>query len=1155
MNPKRYGTSFGLLDILLLWFIFGGGWFTLTNFENYDAGVIIVPLAALWFVWRRGWIKMYLDQQKAQQNETRVAEKRAKAAKIATSPPLKPEAELIASPPLQNEQIESPIQDETSLGFLNMMLLGIVAFSYSFTLIGFYQLGFEGLQQLGSWVMAAMIVGPIFTPWLIWRHGWIQAFFAPQSSKQTQLQNIKHEEDKGNEAETNVTSISESSSDEPEFDSIQHKISFGVLDIFLLWGAGAGIAFIIIVQQQLGVAGLQELGIWTILATVGGLIFTPWFIWRRGWIQAFLYPKAEFIKEEADEEETYEENENYDDDDYDDEDYDEEDYDNDSDEIGDDQFLPSVYAIAVPQGVKWQPNQAIGLIHSLRDKSKQGHLLLSIQATHQGISWLVTYVSESHTLSLKDLENVVRAYYPGAQVSEYDPLPYSLPLFRRYMLFERNATNYFDPSITATQLRQIDPLATLVQTMGGLKEEEELRYDIFIPSLVQHAPKDLENILTISAYDAGMRSQGGIIQGKGVGGEIMAGMINSVARAAHQQFTLKKERLLRFSEAETTKHLQKLQEPLFLASLSISFDTPHPTRMSLFSAVSSAAKALSSPEVKLDEGYASPSLTVKTTQVWKQTTPMTYLLALAPEKRGDIDETEPFFFYLTADELAAFWHLPHQSFTTDEIQWAQNIPTQVLGEQIEGAIVGSVGTGASAKPVTINQHDRAYHAYITGQTGMGKSTLMHNIIHQDIAHGYGVMVLDPHGSLIRDLLTASIPTTRQDDVVYLEAGNTDYPIPLNPLRVTGDASEASVFNTVMWIIKSIYASSWSETLMETTFRNILQVILSDPHATPLDITELIENPDYRRRMLIRAQKSGKLSRAAKNYWKRFEELSPSKRQSTTQSALNRLGAFLGSKPVELMTCHRDTLDFRKLIQEKKIVLVDLSNPAIASEVGSLGAIFFAQVFLASLSLGINTDGQPPRFYLFVDETQRFITTTLPNMFSEARKFGLSLTLTNQYIGQLDPDTRAGISNNVGTKFSFEAAPDEAVMTAKLYEPEVQADDLKKLGVGRVAIRTRFQGQTLPGFIANTPQKPSPYAAGLALDTLKQQSRERLGLLSTVDVEAWLDTRYEGALFAIGSDDETELTDFDTRTAPEPTPTPPSEITDFEDQEDMPSVSD
>jgi hypothetical protein len=400
---------------------------------------------------------------------------------------------------------------------------------------------------------------------------------------------------------------------------------------------------------------------------------------------------------------------------------------------------------------------------------------------------------------------------------------------------------------------------------------------------------------------------------------------------------------------------------------------------------------------------------------------------------------------------------------------------------------------------------------------------MQNLIHQDIAVGHGVAVIDPHGSigLVNDILKKSIPESRINDVVLLECGQVDYPVPLNPFRVPAGVEPDSVFTTVLWLLKSIYKKSWSESRMEYVARNVLHALLADPEATPLDIRRLVEKPKFRNRILSYLENSLDVPFTTVDFWREFGAKSPGEQRNMTNSLLYRTNAFLGSTAVELMTCHPHTLNFSRLIADKKIVLIDLSGSRVQTEVDSLGAIFLANFYLACMGLG-EMASKEPRFYLYVDETQRFITSALQDMFSEARKFGLSLTLANQYIGQLDNDTVKGIQGNVGTKFSFECSPEEARATAKLYEPEVTAEELSRLGAYQVAVRTRKGGKTLDGFVMKTLPPPEPLGE-VSAEEIRKQSRENLALIPAEEVDRFLDQRYtEDTL----EDETEEYKDFD-----------------------------
>ena len=727
---------------------------------------------------------------------------------------------------------------------------------------------------------------------------------------------------------------------------------------------------------------------------------------------------------------------------------------------------PDHFDIIVPRSTQWQPSVAASFMKALYDRVEQNPIMLSIRANNEGVSWVVDQ-PEAQTFTRETLESFVNQFYPGAQVTVRQFSPEIFPFYSRYIMFSRQMKAFYDLFTPVTAHTRVDPLQLVVQTMNRLQPGEYLGFSVNLVNARHTTEKEIEEFLKISAYDAGNRMNVTPSGGSGWVGLLSGIAIKTVGEWRGNE-KLKKELVLRFDERKTQEYLSKLKQKTAVVFAYVFFDTPDKNRLDFLTSVAGAVKDLTPHgDARLGDGVVKDAH-IRNEQENAQHSPLIFLQTWA---QSPLENTSVHYaFAMTAEEAACLWHLPHSGFEGLKVNWPASAPAQVLFSGRAGEIpIGVLPNNNTA--IALNRADRKYHTYVTGQTGTGKSTLLHNLIHHDIITGQGVGVIDPHGSLIKNVLKTGIPADRLDDVVYLRCADAQYPVPLNPFRSPPEVKEVAVFNTVLWILKSIYKDSWSATRMETVIRNILQVVLADPQSTPLDIQELVSNSNYRRRVIKALD--DKLSRSSKNFWRSFEDSSPSEQKAQTQSVLSRLSAFLGSPHIELLTCHPNTLDFRTLISEGKIVLVDLYGDEVASEVSTLGAIFFAQFFLASLSLGEHPGGDLPRFYLYVDETQRFITSGLPDMFSEARKFGLSLTLANQYIGQLDEDTREGIVNNVGTKFSFECSPDEARVTAKLFEPHVTQQEMSRLGVGRAAVRTRWQGETLDSFIAQMFRAPQP----------------------------------------------------------------------------------
>lgn len=789
------------------------------------------------------------------------------------------------------------------------------------------------------------------------------------------------------------------------------------------------------------------------------------------------------------------------------------------------------FDITVPRSTEWRPTTAASFAKALYDQSGEKELLLTIQATSDNLKWVIDQNPQTPIFTHQSLIALVNQFYPGASVKESPKIPAKYPLHRRYIIFALQAAELFELFTPITARARYDPLYLVAQTMSQLQPEEYLRYTVQAVGVTQQSEEAINEILTMSAYDAGYRTKTPTLPLQRDNAlPAVVNLINQFIVEPRGNKKLKEERVWRFDERKIQEYLSKLHQKIGFVCLSLMFDTPYKNRLDFVTPIASAVKDLNSDgNARISDGAVRDLLIrssdedtgqwlvdlLRYDDIMKKFFDLMYNYAAKPP--GQIINS--YIIPMTAEEIACMWHLPHSGFEGLKISWPASFPPQVAASGRKGEI--PIGTIQNDTLITVNRTDRKHHAYVTGKTGMGKTNLLHNLIHQDIISGCGVAVIDPHGTLIKDVLETSITPRRLDDVVYLRCADTQYPVPLNPLRSPPGVSEVAMFNTVLWIIKSIYKDSWSETRMETTYRNILQVVLADPEATPLDIQELIGNNNYRRRILKSVD--NKLSRSSKNFWRTFEDSSHSEQKDLTRSVLSRLSAFLGSPHIELLTCHPHTLDFRKLISDGKIVLIDLHGDEIASEVSTLGAIFLAQFFLASLSLGEIPGNAPPRFYLYVDETQRFITSALPDMFSEARKFGLALTLANQYIGQLDEDTREGIVNNVGTKFSLECSTDEARVTARLFEPHITQQEISSLGLGNAAIRTRWEGQTIDSFVARILPPPHPLSTQSDLEAMKQRSRENLGLISKSEVNTWLDKRYNSDLFR--SPSEPDLKDI------------------------------
>jgi len=488
----------------------------------------------------------------------------------------------------------------------------------------------------------------------------------------------------------------------------------------------------------------------------------------------------------------------------------------------------------------------------------------------------------------------------------------------------------------------------------------------------------------------------------------------------------------------------------------------------------------------------------------------TSLLRLLGEWREEQNKEadwRPLLMVLHPKEIAALWHLPDKRFQAVNIVWTgPSIPEALKGEAGERTFIGVSPPPSQPVRVYIAQEDRVYHHYIPGKAGTGKSTFIHNLIHQDIAAGRGLVLIDPHGELIDKILQTSIPSGRMNDVDLLDCSQTDFPIPLNPFAVFDGTDPSAAFNSLYWVMRKLYEGVWSETRMDLAVRNLIQALLFDPQATPLDIRRFFSKVHYRKQLLEKLEADETVSFALIDYWHDFFGSNQSSQRDVASPVLNRTGAFLGNDSLVAMTGQPRAIPYKQMITQRRIVLVDLSGEAVKSEINSLGAMLMAGFFMASQALG-STSTRMPRYYLYVDEVEKFVTSALPEILSEVRKFGLSVAMANQYLNQLPEKTLDGIMGNVGTKTVFEVSSDDAGKLEKDLLPEIDRQQLTRLGVYRAAIRTRHQGKDMPAFIVQTPPPPQPNPDALDRGYYLGKTVERYGFLSKQAVRQWQVERY------------------------------------------------
>lgn len=408
----------------------------------------------------------------------------------------------------------------------------------------------------------------------------------------------------------------------------------------------------------------------------------------------------------------------------------------------------------------------------------------------------------------------------------------------------------------------------------------------------------------------------------------------------------------------------------------------------------------------------------------------------------------------------------------------------------EGLFLGHHWQTHRPRPVYLPHPDRRRHLYVIGKTGTGKSTFLLNLILQDLQAGFGLGLIDPHGEVVDEILPC-IPKEREQDVVYFDPQDADHVVGLNLLQCQNTFEKEFAINYLIEVFDILYdLRQTGGPIFEQYMRNALQLLLDQPEdftATVLEVPRLFQDPDFRRLLLDRT-----VNPYARRFWQQEAEraggdlslrnVSPYITSKLTRFIYNDiLRAILGQR--------RSTIDFRTIMDQRKILLVDLRK-GLLGETNSqfVGMLVVGKIFAATLSRTLAAEKSSlPDFYLYVDECQNLATPTMANILSEARKYGLALVLANQYIGQLKDYVLEGILGNVGSLVSFRVGVADAEVLSKEFARVVSENDLLGLSNFTSYVRLLVGGSVTAPFDLSTVL-PAKASRPEAVDRIRQLSR-------------------------------------------------------------------
>ncbi len=403
---------------------------------------------------------------------------------------------------------------------------------------------------------------------------------------------------------------------------------------------------------------------------------------------------------------------------------------------------------------------------------------------------------------------------------------------------------------------------------------------------------------------------------------------------------------------------------------------------------------------------------------------------------------------LNFDELSGLVHLPSAAVQSKKFKRIETSTRAAEGQNTEGngVCIGINQHDGTSSEVRLTQEQRVRHCHILGGTGTGKSTLLFSMIQQDILNGEGIAVLDPHGDLI-DRVLGIIPPERLSDVVLLDPADEQFVIPFNILSAHSDFEKQLLASDLVSVFQRL-STSWGDQ-MNSVFQNaVLAFLESTEGGTLADLRRFLLDAEWRGRFLQTVTDPD-----VRFYWQRaFPQLGGNK---SIGPILTRLETLLSPKPIRYMVSQRENLlDFGAMMDTGKIFLAKLPQGQIGRENAFLlGSLVMTKLQQMAMSRARVPAAMRRPFYCYIDEFHHFITPSLAEVLSGARKYGLGLVLAHQDLKQLDRDKDVGSSvlSNAFTRIVFRVGDSDARALSEGFA-HFEARDLQSLAIRQAICR-------------------------------------------------------------------------------------------------------
>ncbi len=439
-----------------------------------------------------------------------------------------------------------------------------------------------------------------------------------------------------------------------------------------------------------------------------------------------------------------------------------------------------------------------------------------------------------------------------------------------------------------------------------------------------------------------------------------------------------------------------------------------------------------------------------------------------------------------------------------------NLPVRRTGSRLlapsreipaRGRVIGRAIYPGGERALALSARDSLQHLHVLGPTGVGKSTLLLNLIVQDLAAGRGVVVIEPKGDLIADVLPR-VPKQRLADVVLLDPTDEQQSVGLNPLQAAGRSPEL-VADQLLGVFHGLYAAYWGPRTQDILHAALL-TLARTPDTTLVALPLLLTDPAFRRRIVGRLRDPV----ALEPFWAGFEAWSEAERTSAIAPVLNKLRPFILRPQLRRVIGQaRPRFDLRQVFTQRKVLLVNLSKGQLGPESAALlGSLVVAQLWQATLERSRIAAERRHPVMVFVDEFQDYLhlPTDLSDALTAARGLGVGLHLAHQHLHQLPPAMRSAVLANARSRVCFQLPAEDAravAATTSRLEPE----DVQSLGRYEVYTELLAAGSRQPWCSAGTAAPFPPLTDPAAV---RAASRASYGLPAEA-VERELQTLFGG----------------------------------------------